>query len=125
MDAYDLVISVFALNPEYREAVCNGEIGIGMDQFQRAVLGAYKDPDSKAVLDAAGIRPHRIHGDSPALYGGIMDLVQTTVLKYWSPGKVLTWNFQIGPEEYFDRRIRSNVEDVGTLEGLAKRLRID
>ena len=119
MDAYDLVISVFALNSRYENAVCGR--GINADMLMEGILDAYPSQ----VLADARIKPHQIHGDSPRLTSGINELVGNGVVAKWSPGSTLTWAYPISAGEYFRERIQPGMdsEKLGALEEFAAGLR--
>lgn len=102
MDAYDLVVSVFALNNRYGFAVTIKSGGIERERLVKSILSGYPSP----VLKAVRIRPHYLHGDSPRLDYALNTLLCNLVLRQWSPDGVLTWDFPKSPKEYFEENIR-------------------
>ncbi|MFH0752845.1 MAG: hypothetical protein V1914_04605 [archaeon] len=118
MDAYELVISLFALNPNYESAIKNN--GIQRLDLIDNLLSKYPNP----VLEKARIKPHRILGTSHNLSNALIDLIYNRVVRHWVPGDFLTWNFPLSPREYFDERILPGLseEEVSQLEKLARSL---
>lgn len=109
MDAYDLIISVMALNPNYNYEIEPSKI---LDNYPNE------------VLQDVGIRPHPIHGDSQTLDNALNDLLKNRVLKLWSPGQSYSWDFPHTPLEYFKDKIKPKLskEKISKLEEFANSL---
>ena len=105
MDAYDLIISVIALNPDYSNAVKNEGL-INRTEFTKRVLSKYPDE----ILKGAGIRVHEIHGDSAVFEKTMNELIRNKVLKYWADDS-LQWDFPLTPREYFYTHIKQSLKD--------------
>lgn len=117
MDAYDLIISVMALNPGYSSAVKNC---LNRTELTQEVLAKYPDE----ILVQARIRPHDIYGHSANLERAVNGLIRNGVLKFWTDNS-LSWDFPLTPRGYFQAYIEPKLSPVerSRLEQFARSLR--
>jgi hypothetical protein len=98
MDAYDLVISICALNRNYSKQ-------LDLEEFSEKLLSKSPHP----MLNSAGIIPHPLHGDSLKLYDTFTDLLKNRVLTVDISSGIYGWNFPVEPLDYFKERILPNL----------------
>ncbi len=109
MDAYELVISVIALNPDYQGPIMRR--GLQHRQLEEGILRLAADYND--ILEAARIKPHPLHGDSQTLNDALYTLRQYGVLQSWTDGDI-TWSFPLTPQEYYDQKIKPKLPEEFT-----------